>query len=185
MSNLDETLLDLTLRASQRDAQMVTSEGKSVRRLTDGVTPKQIPTQMDDRGTVFELFDSRWNWHAEPLVFSYCFTVAPGRIKGWGLHKQHEDRYVLISGELKLVLFDPRPQSPTYGEVCEIWLTERDRKIVNIPRFVWHADHNVSSRDAFVVNFPTMAYDHKNPDKFRLPVDTDLIPYKFNDQRGW
>jgi dTDP-4-dehydrorhamnose 3,5-epimerase len=30
-----------------------------------------------------------------------------------------------------------------------------------------------------------MAYDHANPDKYRLPLDTDLIPYKFENSRGW
>jgi dTDP-4-dehydrorhamnose 3,5-epimerase len=185
MSRGEQTLFDLTLHDAQRDVQMVTAEGKPVRNLTEGVVSRPIPTQIDDRGSVFELFDLRWNWHDDPLVFSYCFTVRPGRVKGWGLHKQHEDRYVLISGELKLVLFDPRPQSRTYGEICEIWLTESDRRIVNIPRCVWHADHNVSSRDAFVVNFPTMPYDHANPDKFRLPVNTDLIPYRFDEAQGW
>jgi dTDP-4-dehydrorhamnose 3,5-epimerase len=185
MCGADNTLIELTLRAAQRDVQMVTDTGRPIGRLTEGVLTKPIPTQLDERGSVFELFDLRWDWHRDPLVFSYCFTVRPGRVKGWGLHKHHEDRYVLISGELKLVLFDPRPNSSTYGEVCEIWLTETDRKIINIPRFVWHADHNVSSRDAVVVNFPTVAYDHKNPDKFRLPIDTDLIPYRFDSCQGW
>ena len=35
------------------------------------------------------------------------------------------------------------------------------------------------------MNFPTMAFDHKNPDKYRLPLDTPLIPYSFGDARGW
>ncbi|MGY9056106.1 MAG: dTDP-4-dehydrorhamnose 3,5-epimerase family protein, partial [Alphaproteobacteria bacterium] len=37
-------------------------------------------------------------------------------------------------------------------------------RLVNIPAFVWHADHNVGSTDVMVVNFPTMQYDHKSPD---------------------
>ena len=53
------------------------------------------------------------------------------------------------------------------------------RQIVNVPRNVWHADHNIGSSDVLVVNLPTTAYDHANPDKYRLPIDTDLIPYKF------
>jgi dTDP-4-dehydrorhamnose 3,5-epimerase len=35
------------------------------------------------------------------------------------------------------------------------------------------------------VNCPTMAYDHANPDKYRLPLDTDLIPHKFPGARGY
>ena len=33
--------------------------------------------------------------------------------------------------------------------------------------------------DVVALNFPTLAYDHANPDKYRLPVDSDLIPHKF------
>ena len=40
---------------------------------------------------------------------------------------------------LELVLFDPRPDSPTCGKVCRIVLTEHQRSLVNIPCNVWHA----------------------------------------------
>ncbi len=91
----------------------------------------------------------------------------------------------LVQGEMELVLFDPRPDSPTCGEVQRIVLTEQSRCLVNVPRNVWHADHNIGSKDVVVVNHPTMAYDHANPDKYRLPIDTELIPYSFGDAKGW
>ena len=87
---------------------------------------------------------------------------------------------------MDLVLFDPRPDSATCGEVCRITLSERQPCIVNVPRNVWHADHNVGSTDVVVVNFPTTQYDHANPDKYRLPLDTTLIPYSFGPNvQGW
>jgi dTDP-4-dehydrorhamnose 3,5-epimerase len=175
----DANLFDTTLAAATKDAQFVTPEGVPVRKLTHGVTIRELPTHVDQRGSVMELFDTRWNWHPEPLVFSYCFTLRPGVVKGWNLHKAHEDRYVLIQGELELVLYDPRGESPTVGEVCRLQLTPYRRCIVNIPRNVWHADHNIGAVDVLVVNFPTASYDHANPDKYRLPIDTDLIPYRF------
>jgi dTDP-4-dehydrorhamnose 3,5-epimerase len=132
-----------------------------------------------------ELYDPRWDWHPDPLVFAYCFTLRPGYVKGWNLHKLHEDRYVILQGEMELVLYDVRPDSSTCGKISRIVLSEHNRRLVNIPRFIWHADHNIGTRDAVVVNFPTTAYDHANPDKYRLPIDTPLIPYKFPGARGW
>lgn len=137
------------------------------------------------RGSVVELFDPRWNWHPDPLVFVYLFTIRPGYIKGWNLHKEHEDRYAILKGEMDVVLFDPRPDSETCGEVCRIVLSEHHRCLVNIPRNVWHADHNIGTTDVVAVNCPTLPYDHANPDKYRLPIDTDLIPYSFGDAEGW
>jgi len=179
------SLLDLTLAAAKRDVAMVTASGVPKQRLTEGVVFKELPTHSDARGSVVEMFDPRWQWHPDPLAFVYAFTIKPGYAKGWNLHKEHEDRYFILQGEMDLVLFDPRPQSSTYGEVCRIVLSEQNRRIVNVPKYVWHADHNIGTGEVVVVNFPTVAYNHSNPDKWRLPLDTDLIPYSFRGARGW
>ena len=180
----DPSLLDITLKAARRDQQMVTPAGLAVGRLTEGVQIRPLPTHADARGSVFELFDVQWNWHPDPVVFAYCFTIRPGCVKGWNLHRQQEDRYALLNGEMELVLFDPRPESSTCGEICRIVLSEHQRCLVNVPKNVWHADHNIGGSEVVVVNFPTAAYDHTNPDKYRLPLDTDLIPYSFGGAKG-
>jgi dTDP-4-dehydrorhamnose 3,5-epimerase len=178
------SLLETTLAAARRDVQMATPAGEPVRRLTHGVQIRRLSTHVDFRGSVCELFDPRWGWHPDPLVFTYFFTIHPGVVKGWNLHREHEDRYAIIHGELELVLFDPRPGSPTCGEVCTIRLSEKDRSLVNVPKNVWHADRNIGTTDLLVVNFPTTPYDHANPDKYRLPLDTPLIPYSFGGAIG-
>ena len=58
-------------------------------------------------------------------------------------------------------------------------------RLVNVPTNVWHADFNCGTKDVLVVNFPTKPYDHANPDKLRLPIDADLIPYSFGDAKGY
>ena len=167
------------------DGQSVKPDGTSIARLAHGVTFHNSPTHADGRGTVTELFDKRWNWHPSPVDFVYSFTIRPGRIKGWGLHKLHEDRYFVLQGEMEIVMYDVRPDSPTYREVSRVVLSETNRRIMNIPTHIWHANHNIGSKDVVVVNFPTIPYDHANPDKYRLPLDTDLIPYSFGEPRGW
>ena len=52
-----------------------------------------------------------------------------------------------------------------------------------IPRGVWHAERNIGAADVAVVNFPTIPYDHTNPDKYRLPLDTDELPVDLGP--GW
>jgi dTDP-4-dehydrorhamnose 3,5-epimerase len=167
------------------DRQTVTPDGRPVDGLVHGMTTRDIVTQTDDRGTVFELFDPRNGWHDDPLVYSYVFTIRPGIVKGWGRHHRHEDRYALMFGEMELVCYDAREDSPTYGLVSKIVLSEHRRQFVNVPAGVWHADRNIGSRDVVVVNFPTVPYDHAAPDKERLPLDTPLIPYSFEDRSGW
>jgi dTDP-4-dehydrorhamnose 3,5-epimerase len=178
-------LLERTLSAARRDVATVSDDGVVLGRLTDGVSIRPAPTHADTRGAVVELFDLRWNSHPDPLVFAYSFTIRPGFAKGWNLHKEHDDRYVIMFGEMELVLFDPRADSPTYGQICRMVLGERNRCLINIPRNVWHADRNIGSTDVVGINFPTTPFDHANPDKYRLPLDTDLIPYRFENVRGW
>ena len=72
------SLLDQTLAAAVKDQQTVTSEGESLDCLIEGSVFREAPTHLDERGSVVELFDPRWQWHPDPLVFAYSFTIKPG-----------------------------------------------------------------------------------------------------------
>lgn len=88
-------------------------------------------------------------------------------------------------GEMELVLYDVRPDSSTCGLVSRIVLSEHHRRLVSVPKFVWHADVNIGQRNCVAINFPTSPYDHADPDKYRLPLDTPLIPYSLAGYRGF
>ena len=175
----NKTLLDITLAEAVKDKAVEQNGETPLSRPMHGVVVRKLKTHFDYRGSVTELYDPRWNYHPDPLVFCYCFTIKPKVVKGWGLHRQHEDRYLLIQGTMELVMFDPRPESPTYGQVYRSILSDKDPCIINVPKNVWHADHNIGDTDVIVVNFPTIQYDHSSPDKWRLPINTPLIPHAF------
>lgn len=167
----------------RRDVQTVNPDGTPRQPLPDGVVVHPLTTHTDDRGTVCELYDPRWEINGDPLVFAYMFTMRPGAAKGWGVHREHEDRYAVIAGELELVFYDGREDSPTHGLEARLFLSELQRAAVVIPRGVWHAERCIGLKDALVVNFPTIQYDHTNPDKYRLPLDTDELPVDLGP--GW
>ncbi len=164
----------------------VTADGDSVQRLPAGLQLRDLITHPDERGTVCELYDLRWGVQPDPVVFSYMFTIRPGAAKGWGIHREHHDRYAFIAGELEIVLYDEREDSPTTGLISTIILSEHRRRLLTIPPGVWHAERNIGSSDVLVVNFPTIAYDHANPDKYRLPLDTEELPVEVTRSwKGW
>lgn len=167
----------------QRDTQTVDATGRRLAPLPHGTALRPLVTHTDDRGTVCELYDPRWGVNPDALVFAYTFTIRPGAAKGWGVHKEHEDRYAFISGELEVALYDGREDSPTAGLESRFVLSEAHRSLLVIPRGVWHAERNVGAVDVRVVNFPTIQYDHTNPDKYRLPLDTDELPVDLGP--GW
>ena len=175
----------LTLDAAQTEPASVTSDGTPLASVPEGSLSHQSRTHTDDRGTVTEMYDKRWNFHPDPVDFVYTYTMLPRKVKGWGLHKLHEDRYFLVKGRMQIVCFDVRPDSATYGQISKIVLSEDNPRLVTIPKFVWHANMHIGMDEVRVVNFPTMPYDHANPDKIRLPLDTPLIPYDFHGYEGW
>jgi dTDP-4-dehydrorhamnose 3,5-epimerase len=181
----EEDLLALTLAAAARDEETVALGGRLLAGLPDGVTVHRSTTIIDDRGSLFELFDPRWGWHPGPVHGFYAMTIRPGRAKGWALHREHADRYAIVLGEMQLVLYDVRPDSPTRGGTFSIVMSEFDRCQVNIPPLVWHGSRALGSRDVLMVNAPTALYDHANPDKYRLPLDSPLMPDTFRGMTGW
>ena len=172
-------MADPQVAQASRDRKTVTPQGESVDRLPEGVIVQDLVTHVDERGSVCVLYDPREVPHPDPLVYSYCFTIRPGVVKGWNLHESHEDRYALVLGHVKVLLYDTREGSPTQGLLASVVMSEHRRRLVTVPAGVWHADWNIGATDALVVNYPTTQYDYEAPDKLRLPVDTDLIPYSF------
>jgi dTDP-4-dehydrorhamnose 3,5-epimerase len=170
----------------QRDTKTVDSDGRPIETLPEGMVLRSLPTHVDDRGSVCELYDPRWGAHADPMVFAYMFTILPGKAKGWGIHREHDDRYAFIGGRMELVFHDARPDSQTSGLTSTVRLSEHNRTLLTIPTGVWHAERNIGTTEVQVVNFPTIQYDHSNPDKYRLPLDTDELPVKLGPEwDGW
>jgi dTDP-4-dehydrorhamnose 3,5-epimerase len=169
-----------------RDQQTTTLDGQQVVPVPEGTVVRDLVTHTDERGTVCELYDLRWGVSPEELVFAYMFTIRPGMAKGWGIHHEHDDRYAFLCGEAELALYDAREDSATAGQEFRVVLSELHRRLITIPRGVWHAERNLGGTDVRVVNFPTIPYDHENPDKYRLPLNTDELPVRLGpDWRGW
>lgn len=162
----------------RKDAQLATPEGVR-RNLIDGVRIREARTIPDDRGTLCVAYDPRWEFSEEPMVYAYEVTIRPGAVKGWILHETYDDRLFLAAGSVRWVMFDEREGSPTRGLVSELFFDEHHRSLLRIPRGVWHAVQNVGHTDSRMVNFPSAPYDYESPDKTRLPLDTDRIPYRF------
>lgn len=168
-----------------QDPQSIDDQGKEIKKYPDGVKIHYSEVHIDDRGELSEMFDPRWKLSDKGAAYAYYCTFRPGIVKGWGLHKKHTDHYFLVNGELEVVLYDDRESSPTYKMVSKVYLSEKKRATMSIPPGVWHASRNIGTKDALLVNFPSELYNHKSPEKYRLPINTHEIPYSFGDSYGW
>ena len=167
-----------------RDRQTVLPDGSPIGDRIAGVRIRPAVTQEDDRGTICEIFSALWDFDTAPLVYAYQVTIRPHKIKGWVIHEEQDDRLFFSSGSLRVVLFDARRDSSTNGEINELYFSDYNRGLLRIPRGVYHAIQNIGETDALFINLPTQPYNHAAPDKARLPLDTNLIPYRFVERQG-
>ncbi len=132
---------------------------------------RRIP---DERGTILHLLKAS-DAHFQTFGEIYFSTVYPGVIKGWHIHSRMTLNYAVPIGRIKLVLYDDRPQSPTQGEVQEIFLGEDHYALVIVPPEVWNGFKGMGTERALVANCATIPHD---PDEIRRldPFDP-TIPY--------
>jgi dTDP-4-dehydrorhamnose 3,5-epimerase len=166
-----------------RDGATVTDSGRALPNL-DGVVARSALVHADHRGSLIELVNFDDPFWVEPVVYSYAITVAPGRIKGWGMHKLQVDRYAVLCGSLRVVLYDGRPDSPTFQQFAEFQFADEAPGFLRIPCGVWHADQNVGEAPCRLINFPTRAYDRASPDKYRIDPTSGEIPFDFTLRDG-
>jgi dTDP-4-dehydrorhamnose 3,5-epimerase len=153
--------------------------------LIEGVKIRRAHELGDERGVISELIDVRDDYWTPEFKYLYKGTCRPGKFKGWGVHDFHTDRYIIVHGEMLLVLYDGREASTTFGQVQEFYLTHTGNHQITIPVGVWHLHQNIGTQDLIFLNSPSEPYNHENPDKRRLPVVNDVIPYTLKPVIGW
>jgi dTDP-4-dehydrorhamnose 3,5-epimerase len=135
---------------------------------------KQIP---DERGKVMQMLrrDDPWFDRFGEIYFS---LVYPGVVKGWHLHKVMTLNYAVITGRIKLVLYDEREKSPTRGELQEIFSGEDSYCLITVPPNVWNGFKGLGVQPAVVANCSTDPHDPS--EIVRLDPFSDRIPYDWN-----
>lgn len=139
---------------------------------------KQIP---DERGKVMHMLrrDDPWFEKFGEIYFS---VVYPGVIKGWHLHKVMALNYAVVSGAIKLVLYDDRDGSPSKGEVQEIFAAPDNYSLITIPPKVWNGFKGIGIHPAIVANCATEPHDPS--EIVRMDPFTDKIPYDWKLRHG-
>jgi dTDP-4-dehydrorhamnose 3,5-epimerase len=160
------------------DEPTVTREGERLETLIEGVRIRPAKVQVDERGSLTEIYSEAWSFTDEPLVYVYQSTIRVGVAKGWIVHYEQDDRLFFDSGVAKVVLYDARAGSPTHGMINELFFGSGNRALLRVPAGVFHAVKNVGEAEVRFVNLPTRPYRHERPDKARLPGDSDAIPYR-------
>jgi dTDP-4-dehydrorhamnose 3,5-epimerase len=162
-----------------KDSQIITREWDKIQDLIDGVTFVEVRHVPRDHGVITELYRPEWDSTDEPIVHAYQSRLFIGALGAWSCHQKSIDRLFVNQGHVKVVLYDGRKDSKTFGRVNELNVGDARPTLLVIPVGIWHGLQNVGSCEALVLNFPTQAYKYDDPDHYRLPFDTDEIPYSW------
>jgi dTDP-4-dehydrorhamnose 3,5-epimerase len=165
------------LEGAVKDEQLVDTEWQTIGSGIDGVAVREVKHVPRDHGVITEMYRPEWDPSSLPVVHVYQSRLYPGAIGAWSCHTKSIDRLFVNQGHLKVVLFDGREESPTFGRIMELHAGDARPALIVLPSGIWHGLQNVGDQDALILNFPTHAYDYADPDHWRLPYDTPQIPY--------
>ena len=145
--------------------------------MIDGVLVHSLQQIPDERGMVMHMLRCD-DPHFERFGEIYFSVIYPGVVKGWHLHKKMTLNYAVVSGMIKLVLYDERPDSSTRGMLQELFVGESNYVLVRIPPGIWNGFKGIGTIPAIIANCATLPHD---PDEImRLDPFDNHIPYDWS-----
>ena len=149
------------------------------------VVLKDLVVHKDDRGRLFEIFRS------DDEIFKnfgqvYITVCYPGWVKGWHYHLEQTDYFCVVRGSARIVLYDQRKDSSTYGSVDEYVLSDNTPQLLMIPKGVVHGFECVSKEETWIMNIPDKLYNRVKPDEYRIKLNSPEVPYSpWRNKKGW
>ncbi|MGV8712391.1 MAG: cupin domain-containing protein [Nitrosomonas sp.] len=167
------------LKNAKKDQQTITTDGKPIRALLQGVTQKEIPNIITRNGITTELYRPEWTIGPDQIRHMIHVNLRGNAISAWHMHEHQMDTFFVINGSIKLVLYDDRPDSSSRGEINVLHLSRMRPMLTTIPPGIWHGLQNIDLSESGFINYFDRPYNYADPDEWRLPFDTDSIPYRF------
>lgn len=142
----------------------------------DGVSVIKKQEIVDDRGKILHMLRSDDNEFQKfgEIYFSF---INPQKIKAWHYHEIMTLNYAVVDGEIKLVLFDNRPESKSKGVIQEFIISNKNHYLISIPPKIWNGFCSNNNQKAILANCSDIPHD-KSEIK-RIPFDDQSIPYNW------
>jgi dTDP-4-dehydrorhamnose 3,5-epimerase len=143
--------------------------------MIEGVEIKELVTHSDERGFFREIVRGTEEIVAEGWAQVSHSLMFPGVIKAWHVHRTQVDWWYVVSGDLKVALYDTREGSSTRGELQEVFLGDHyPARLLKIPAGVAHGCKAIGGQ-THLVYLTSSTYDPK--EESRIPHDDPGIGY--------
>jgi dTDP-4-dehydrorhamnose 3,5-epimerase len=108
----------------------------------------------------------------------YFTTIYGNVVKGWHIHGKMMLNYSCIYGRIKLVVYDDRPDSPTRGNLQEVFSGPDSCSLVIIPANVWNGFKRMVDPVSIVAKGASHPHDLSFSD--RIDPFSNHIPYTWD-----
>lgn len=106
----------------------------------------------------------------------YFSEVEPHAVKAWKQHNRQTQCFAVPVGQLKVVLYDDRADSPSRGVCCEVLLGRPDHyRLLRIPPLVWYGFTAIGDVPALICNCADLPHDPA--ESLRKDAHDPSIPY--------
>jgi len=147
----------------------------------DGVVVKPLRRIPDERGFIMHMLRAD-DPDFERFGEIYFTTAYPGVIKAWHMHKEMTLNYAVVVGMIKLALYDDRADSPTRGEIQELFIGQENYQLVKIPPLVWNGFKTIGTQMVILANCASLPHDPN--ELVRIPPFDSSIPYDWSLKHG-
>ncbi len=145
--------------------------------MIEGVIVTKLKQIFDERGKVMHMLRNDQNIFSKfgEIYFSYTY---PNVVKAWHFHKEMTLNYAVLFGQIKLVLYDDRKDSPTKGNLMELYSSPENYNLITVPPKIWNGFKTVGSKPAMLANCSDIPHD--DSEVLRKDFKDSSIPYNWN-----
>lgn len=142
----------------------------------NGVIVQPLKKIYDEQGSIMHMLRS------DSLIFKsfgeiYFSEIHQGCIKAWRRHLRMTQHFSVPRGNVNIVLYDDRPESPSYGIVQSIETGENNYCLVRVPPLIWYGFKEMSGKTALIANCTDIPHDPSEIE--RCDFSCGLVPYQW------
>ena len=140
-----------------------------------GVVVRPLRRIPDERGTI--MHGVRSDTMLSPFGEVYFKKLYAGVINGWHVHDTLVLNYICLTGMIKLVLYDLRPDSPTLGMLQEVFYGDDNYCLVHVPPGIANGSKGMTAPYSLMCNVasephdPGLKYRRIDPHSGEIPYD--------------
>ena len=139
-----------------------------------GVALHKLRQFHDERGKVMHMLKTD-DPHFDRFGEIYFSCTHPNVVKAWHKHSEMTLNYAAVSGCVKVVLFDDREGSSSFGLIEEHYLSPENYYLLTVPPGIWNGFKAIGVDMAIVANCATIP--HRGDEIIRLAFDDKRIGY--------